>query len=170
MTGLVLHPTVPAGLVAALYKGTRPGLSGLYNRMGRLLDHGPYSHFELITSGPTRVSLSSSYMDGGVRGKLVRYSSVGCWDFIQIPDADGELERGVWHYFNQTNGEKYDIWGNVRFAIGAVSESPDRSFCNEWGMTALGYREAWRYGPSGAATALLHDFKTKMIEVPPNGN
>ena len=32
----------------AFYKGTRPGIAGLYNRLGRLLDHGPYSHAELV--------------------------------------------------------------------------------------------------------------------------
>jgi hypothetical protein len=163
MSPFKLHASVPPGLCAALYKGTRPGVAGVYNRLGRLLDHGPYSHMELVTTHG--VSLSSSYMDGGVRGKLIGFSSVGHWDFIPIPDPSGDIEGRVWKYFNETNGRGYDVWGNVRFAIGAVSESRDLDFCSEWGMAALTYREAWRYGPNGAATALLHDFGAQLVEV-----
>jgi len=159
----VLHASVPPGLCVALYKGTRPGVAGLYNRLGRLLDHGPYSHMEVVTTDG--VSLSSSYMDGGVRGKLIGYSSVGNWDFLPIPDPDGEIERRVWYHFNETQGRGYDVTGNIRFAIGAVSESKDKDFCSEWGMAAFGYPESWRYGPCGAATQLQHDFKTTLIEV-----
>lgn len=158
-----LHPTVPAGLCVALFKGSRPGLPGVYNALGRLLDHGPYAHMEVVTA--QRVSLSSSFMDHGVRGKLIGYSSVGNWDFLPIPDPTGEVQAGVWRYFAARQGWAYDVWGNVRFAIGFASESPDKEFCSEFCMGALGFGEAWRYGPSGAATALQHFYKTKIIEV-----
>ena len=168
MNSFVVHPSVPSGLCAALFKGTRAFPEGVYNALGRALDGGPYSHMELVTSGngsTSRVSLSSSFIDGGVRGKLVGYSSVGNWDFIQIPDPDGSIEDRVWHLFNQRNGRPYDWVANIRFFCGFVRENPKRDFCSEFAMAALGYPEAWRYGPSGAATALSHDFKSPIIEI-----
>ena len=50
---------------AAFYKGTRPGLQGIYSRAVRAIDRGPYSHCELVFSDG--LSASASYIDGGVR-------------------------------------------------------------------------------------------------------
>lgn len=167
MSEPIIDPTVPPGLAVALYKGTRPGLAGLYNRLGRYLDGGPYSHCELIFTD--RMSASASFLDHGVRFKPIGYSSVGFWDFLPVPDADGSAERFARSWFEFHDGMPYDVWGNIRFGIGFARESSRAWFCSEAVMSALGYHETWRYGPSGAATALLHDFKTKMIEVPTNG-
>ena len=158
-----LHLTVPPGLVVALYKGTRPGVAGLYNRLGRYLDAGPYSHTELVFSD--RISASSSFMDGGVRSKLIGYSSVGNWDFLPIPDPAGAIERRARGWFEFHDAMPYDVMGNVRFGIGFARQSESKWFCSEALMSALGYDEAWRYGPSGGATLLKHDFKTTIIEV-----
>lgn len=35
---------------AAFYRGTRPGLQGIYSRAVRWIDRGPYSHSELVFS------------------------------------------------------------------------------------------------------------------------
>jgi hypothetical protein len=165
MTNFTINPTVPQGLCVAFFKGTRPGVEGFYNRLGRYLDGGPYSHAELVFSD--RISGSSSYMDGGVRSKLIRYSSVGSWDFMPIPDPDGSVELRARGWFQTHDGTPYDIAGNIRFGIGFARESPDKWFCSEAVMSSLGYDEAWRFGPSGAATLLRHDFKTQTIEVHP---
>ncbi len=162
-----IDPTVPPGLCVALFKGTRPGLEGLYNRLGRYLDGGPYSHCELIFT--ERDSASASFLDHGVRFKDIGYSSVGNWDFLPVPDPDGSTERFARSWFEFHAGMKYDIWGNIRFGIGFARESRHAWFCSEAVMAALGYHETWRYGPSGAATALLHDFKTQIIKVTQNG-
>jgi hypothetical protein len=159
-----LHPTVPTGLCVAFYKGTRPGVAGLYNRLGRYLDNGPYSHTELVFTD--RMSSSSSFMDHGVRTKFIGYSSVGSWDFLPVPDVMGNLEERAIRWFADHDGEAYDVWGNIRFGIGFARESADKSFCSEAIMASFGYAEAYRYGPSGAATILPHHFNTKMIRVP----
>ena len=127
----------------ALYKGTRPGWEGLYSRLVRWLDGGEYSHCELVFSDG--VSASSSYIDGGVRFKLIDYDE-DHWDFIDLPDA---LEDSARDWFRSHVGQPYDLWGNVRFAFGFARESQGKWFCSEAVMAALGFKEAYRYGPSG---------------------
>ena len=52
----------------ALYKHTRPGLQGVYSRLVRLVDRGPYSHCELVFSNG--LSASSSFIDGSAPKQL----------------------------------------------------------------------------------------------------
>lgn len=133
----------------AFYKGTRPGVAGLYNRLGRLLDHGPYSHCELIFSDG--MSGSASFMDGGVRIKYIGYSSVDCWDFVDLP-AQYEADARKW--FEQHHGAAYDLMGNVNALLGFVPHSSDKWFCSESIAEALGLNEGWRYKPNGLAAVL----------------
>lgn len=137
----------------ALYKETRPGLQGLYSRLTRWLDRGPYSHCEIVFSDG--VSASSSYIDGGVRFKTITYNPEH-WDFIEVPDY---LEACSRNWFREHNGEPYDLWGNVRFAFGFARESKGAWFCSEAVMAALGYQDAYRYGPNGMAALLSHLYK-----------
>lgn len=162
-----LHHTVPRGLSVALYKGTRPGLSGLYNRVGRFLDRGPYSHCEVVFSDG--LSGSSSFMDKGVRLKQINYTSVGHWDFLPIPDPNGNLERTARQWMYNMSGKGYDVWGNVRFFCGLARDSADKYFCSEATMSMLAFAEAYRFGPSGMAALLLRVFNTRIIEVPLHG-
>ena len=146
----------------ALYKGTRPGWQGLYNRLGRVMDHGPYSHMELVL--PNGLSASASALEGGVRIKDIGYSTPENWDFIQIPDAYGPQ---VESWFSQHLGQPYDVWGNIKFCFGFVSDSSDRWFCSEAGMAALGdIAEPSRYGPNGAALYLLDRIHSGFWNVP----
>lgn len=154
----MLDPSVPKGLCVALYKGTRPGIEGIYNRLGRFLDRGPYSHAEL--KFPNGLSASSSFMDKGVRTKQINYSSVGYWDFLPLPT---ELEAKTWDWFRENDGKKYDILGNLRFASNFFRDSSNKWFCSEAIMAALGFYEPYRYGPSGLATTLTHHFNTKIV-------
>ena len=133
----------------AFFKGTRPGLEGVYNRLGRLLDHGPYSHAELVFSDG--MSGSASLMDGGVRIKYIGYSSVGNWDFVDIP-ARYELAARCWFIAN--HGKPYDIMGNINALFGFVSHSTDKWFCSEAIAAALGLTDPWRYKPNGLAAVL----------------
>lgn len=133
----------------AFFKGTRPGIEGVYNRLGRLLDHGPYSHAELVFSDG--MSGSASYMDGGVRIKYIGYSSVGNWDFVPLHERY-ELAARVW--FMQHHGQPYDLMGNVNAMFGFVPHSVDRWFCSEAIAEALGLVESWRYKPNGLAAVL----------------
>ena len=156
-----LHPIIPPGLVAAFYKGNRDGFGGVLSRLGRVLDHGPYSHSELILSNG--LSVSASMPDGGVRGKQIAYSKCDRWDFLPIPDFGGEIEAGVIDWYAQHIGKPYDILGNVRFVTNFVGHSEGKWFCSESNMAALGFSESWRYGPSGMACVLRDFFKTEFI-------
>ena len=133
----------------AFYKGTRPGIEGLYNRLGRWLDHGPYSHCELIFSDG--VSASASYMDGGVRIKYIGYTSVNCWDFVDLPT---QYEADARKWFMAHHGQKYDVMGNINAMFGFVPHSHDKWFCSEAIAESLGLNESWRYKPNGLMAVL----------------
>lgn len=127
----------------AFYKGTRPGLQGLYSRLTRWVDRGPYSHCELIFRDG--MSGSASFIDGGVRLKLIDYSS-DHWDFVDLPD---HLEDAARQWFNEHSGAGYDLLGNLRFIFFMARESKKDWFCNEAVAAALGFIEPWRHGPNG---------------------
>ncbi|KRC30693.1 hypothetical protein [Acidovorax sp. Root217] len=134
---------------AAFYKVVRPGVQGIYSRLVRWVDRGPYSHCELIFSDG--MAGSASWMDGGVRLKRIDFDPAK-WDFIEIPD---HLEPAARAWFEQHKGEGYDLLGNLRFVFWMVRESAKDWFCNEAQLAALGFREAWRHGPNGTAALLL---------------
>ena len=150
------------GLCVALYKGTRPGWLGLYNRAVRLLDRGPYSHCELVFSDG--VSCGASYMDGGVRLKRIGYTTLGNWDFLPVPDPTGEREQQArgWAYGHK--GKGYDLWGNVRFLSNLIRDDSDKWFCSEAIMAMLGFKEPYRYGPSGMVAVIAGMFGTQVLE------
>lgn len=131
---------------AAFYKGTRPGLQGIYSRAVRSIDRGPYSHCELVFSDG--LSASASWVDGGVRFKRIDYSPEH-WDFLDLPDAAEPYARG---WFRANEGAPYDLLGNVRFLLPWLSDSDKGWFCSEALGAALQWQEPWRYGPNGAAS------------------
>lgn len=143
------QPT-PGKFQIAAFKGTRPGIPGLYNRLGRHLDHGPYSHVELIFS-TDGMSGSSSFMDRGVRIKYIGYTSVGNWDFFDVPMVH-EPEARQW--FIAHNGEPYDLRGNINAGLGFIPHELDAWFCSESIAAALGLRDPWRYKPNGLIAVL----------------
>lgn len=137
---------------AAFYKGTRPGWQGIYSRIVRWVDRGPYSHCELIFSDG--ISASSSWMDGGVRLKRIDYNPEH-WDFIELPT---HLEPTARAWFEAHKGEPYDILGNLRFVFFMIREAKNGWFCNEAIAAALGDLEPWRIGPNGLAARLRSSF------------
>lgn len=133
---------------AAFYRGTRPGLAGVYNRLVRWWTRSPYSHCELIFS--TGWSGSSSFMDGGVRLKVIDYDP-DRWDFIDLPV---ELEPAAFEWFLKHRGEKYDLMGNVHFIVMVVKHNLIKWSCGESIADALGIAESWRYYPGTLASTL----------------
>ena len=133
---------------AAFYKATRPGLQGIYSWAVRFVDRGPYSHCELIFSDG--MSASASYIDKGVRLKRIDYDPAH-WDIVDLPGFDEASSRA---WFESRVGQGYDLWGNLRFLFGWVRDDDGRWFCSEALMAALGFDEAWRFGPNGAAAAI----------------
>lgn len=133
---------------AALYKGTRPGMAGVYNRLVRWWTRSIYSHAELVFAGGW--CGSASFMDHGVRLKVIDFNPEH-WDFIDLPAA---LEPAALDWFKQHRGAKYDIWGNLHFVISPVVHDTRRWFCSEAIAAALGLPDPWRYDPGVLASAL----------------
>lgn len=130
---------------AAFYKATRPGLQGLYSRAVRLIDHGPYSHCELVFGDG--MCGSASFIDGGVRLKRIELDPAH-WDLLDLP---GELEPYAREWFRANTGAPYDLVGNVRFVLPWIDDCETGWFCSEALGAALRWKEPWRYGPNGAA-------------------
>lgn len=126
----------------AFYKGTRPGYQGVYNRLVRFVESGPYSHCEIIFSD--NQSGSSSFIDGGVRLKVIEYSSDN-WDFLEISD---ERETAARQWFMAHIGQGYDILGNLRFLFALVRQEKKSWFCSESISAALGMTDPYRYEPN----------------------
>ena len=139
---------------AAFYKATRPGLAGIYNRLVRLVDGGPYSHAELVFSDG--MWASSSYMDGGVRFKYPAEMSPEKWDVFELdPTRFDEATARAW--FIKNNGAPYDIAGNLKFVWHWWPASRTRWFCTSALAAALGVQpiaKPWWYGPAKLAAVL----------------
>ncbi|BBB61186.1 hypothetical protein UNDKW_2913 [Undibacterium sp. KW1] len=126
----------------AFYRGTRPGFSGIYNRLVRWWTKGPYSHCELVFDDC--MCASSSFMDGGVRLKYIEFDSQR-WDFVNVPDS---LAPGALRWFREHLGAKYDLKGNFHFLVSAVGDDNGKWFCNEAVGAALGINQPWRFDPN----------------------
>lgn len=135
-------------LRAAFYKGTRPGLAGIYNRLVRWWTKSPYSHVELVVS--TGRAWSASFEDGGVRSKLIDFDPAK-WDLVDLPT---HLEQPALEWFAKHRGAKYDVLGNLQFVLAAIPHSRKRWFCSEAVAAALGIPDSWRYDPGTLASAL----------------
>src|SRR3990172_5990515 len=142
---------------AAMYRGTRPGMAGVYNRAVRAWERGDYSHCEMIFSDG--MAASSSFMDGGVRFKQIEFDPAH-WDFIDLPP---EREPAARQWFIDHEGESYDLMGNAHFVIGFIPEARRKKFCSEALAAALGFHDPWRYGPNVLAATL------RFINQPPTG-
>jgi len=144
----------------AFYTATLPGLQGLYSRLIRWIDHGPYSHCELLFSDG--LNASASYVDHGVRFKKFVFD-LAKWDVIEI-DAD-EASARAW--FESHEGATYDVIGVARFIFGFLHQNPSRWFCSEAIAAALGMPDAWRYGPSDLYSALTKSpFQSAALDSP----
>jgi hypothetical protein len=135
-------------LRAAFYRGTHAGLPGVYNRVVRWWTRSKYSHVELVFS--TGHAASSSYMDGGVRFKMIDFNE-DKWDFVDLP---AHLERAAFGWFLAHRGQKYDLLGNLHFIVAPVADDKRRWFCSESVAAALGLPDPWRYDPGTLASAI----------------
>ena len=133
---------------AAFYKGTRPGLPGVYNQLVRWWTRSPYSHCELVLSGGW--CGSASFMDGGVKLRVIDFDP-DRWDFVDLPAV---LEPAALAWFDKHRDAKYDLLGNLHFVISCVADDKKRWFCSEAIAAALGIPDPWRYDPGTLASAL----------------
>ena len=133
---------------AAFYRGTRPGLAGIYNRLVRWWTQSEFSHVELVLS--TGRAWSASFADGGVRNKLIDFDTNN-WVLIDLPP---ELEQSAEAWFKAHRGAKYDLLGNLQFVLAPIPHTEGRWFCSEAVAAALGIPDPWRYAPGTMASAL----------------
>lgn len=145
----------------ALKKTARPTLWGpLTHAIGKRLDHGPYSHAELIL--PNGMS-GSSVMGEGVRIKAIQYSSADAWDFFEVPRHMGPNAH---KWFAAHAGERYDYGAMARFWWGVVAEERGRWTCCEAIGAALGWSRPWPYGPSGMLARLQDHYAARQVAGP----
>lgn len=135
-------------MIVAFYKGTRPGLAGIYNRGVRIVTKGVYSHAELIFSDG--ISASASFADGGVRFKAINYDPLR-WDFDVVPPV---LEGAARYWFEEHQGQGYDLKGNLHFLAPLIGDAKNKWSCAESVAEALGFSESWRYCPNSLAAAI----------------
>jgi hypothetical protein len=131
----------------ALYKGTRPGIGGLFNILTRWWLGGRYSHCELIFSDG--MAASSSFLDKGVRFKRIDFNPAH-WDVFSIGGDEAAARR----WFTEHEGDGYDVLGLARFVLQPFEGDQFRWVCSEAIMAALGYDEPWRFDPCVMAPVL----------------
>lgn len=139
----------------AFYKGTKSGLAGIYNRGVRFVTKGRYSHCELIFSDG--MSASASFMDGGVRFKKIDYDPAH-WDIIEVGDRE-EFNARMW--FEDHEGESYDLIGNLHFIFGFVGDNRHKWSCAEAVAEAMGIPDSWRINPNSLYPIINKYFKLK---------
>ncbi|KQP02442.1 hypothetical protein [Pseudorhodoferax sp. Leaf265] len=146
----------------ALKKTARPTLFGPVSHViGKRLDHGPYSHVELIL--PNGLS-ASAVMGEGVRIKAITYSGGSeAWDFYELPGALGARAH---RWFTDHDGEGYDYGAMVRFWWGVVAEERGRWTCCEAVGAALGWSRPWPYSPSGLLARAVDHYAARKVAGP----
>lgn len=134
----------------ASYIGTHKGWQGQINKGIRILDKTRYSHSELAIGNPTMgpsFCISSSGVDGGVRGKAIDLTS-GSWEVLEMPWVKEEDALAFLEHHRRL-GTKYDFMGTARFALPLFArEHPSRMFCSEAVATMAGFDEPWRFTPA----------------------
>ena len=131
-------------MYAAFYDGTRKGLPGMVNRVGRFFSGGSASHTEIVFSDGMS---GSSEPNLGVRLKKIPYTS-GNWFFVELPASYSEKKSRDWYEQFQLE-IPYDYLGCLRFGLNVLGQSPNRAYCTESNLMSAGIPEAWRYCPNG---------------------
>lgn len=133
----------------AFYKGR----TRLFNRLVSWYLRGAYSHCELVlgTSGGIAICASSSFMDGGVRTKLIELHP-DHWDLVEVP---GSMDAAfAWVNAHAEHG--YDVPGLLGFVWRRTQDSRRRWFCSEAVAAMLGYADPWRFDPCTLHAAVTH--------------
>lgn len=134
----------------ALYKGrSRP-----FDRLVQWWTRGPYSHAEVVThraNSGAAWCISSSWMDGGVRGKWIVLDPAK-WDVIALPHIDSAVAHS---WLAAHVGARYDWAGLLGFVWRPQTGALRRWFCSEVAAHLLGLPQSWRFSPNDLA-AIAH--------------
>jgi hypothetical protein len=123
----------------ASYKGTNPGVRGLFNILVRWWLGGPYSHSMLLFSDGT---VGTSTLATGV---TLYNPTINETDFDFVPVDGDEPTARAWFEANQ--GRRYDILGLFGFVWRRGVEDKGGCFCSEAIAAALGFPDAYRFDP-----------------------
>jgi hypothetical protein len=138
----------------AFYKGR----ARLFNRLVSWWTRGPYSHCELVVGELNAGALcwSSSYLDGGVRLKVIPLDPAH-WDIVPLHLTPGQ-EAAAAAWFRAHEGQPYDVRGLIGCVWQPFADDKAAWFCNEAIAAALGVEEPWRFNPNSLyeAVALLN--------------
>lgn len=133
-------------LQIAFYKGRKR----LFNRFVSWFCRGAFSHAELILgeSPHGSVCASSSFMDGGVRIKVIKLNP-DHWDVIPV---NGDV-AAAYAWIDQHMGDGYDLRGLLGFLWRPAAHSKRRWYCNEAVGAMLGEVDPWRFDPCSYAAS-----------------
>ncbi len=130
----------------AFYKGR----SRIFNRLVSWFCKGVYSHVELVMceSPHGHVCASSSFLDGGVRIKVIKLKTEH-WDIVDV----GGDPVAAHEWLDQHLGDGYDIRGLIGFIWRPAYQSRKRWYCNEAVGAMLGEVDPWRFDPCSYAAS-----------------
>ena len=137
----------------AFYKGRKR----LSSRLVSWWLGGVYSHCELILKvDPEGVShcASASFLDGGVRLKLMRLDPAH-WDVLPV----GGDPSYAYAWLLEHEEESYDILGLLGFAWRRQQGAQNRWFCSEAVAAMLGWPNPWRLDPMSLWAAMAGNQK-----------
>ncbi|MBP6675005.1 MAG: hypothetical protein KAY54_01695 [Burkholderiaceae bacterium] len=121
----------------------RYGDPQLFARLVCLLRGGDSAHCETAHRwvGDVYDCVSSSWMDGGVRGKLITMHHAK-WRVYEVPGSPDDVRR----WLKEHEGEKYDWLGILGFLVPWRWPAPNRRwFCSEASADHMWLRHAWRW-------------------------
>jgi len=130
-------------LIAFRHSDTR-----LFSRLVTLLRGGDSAHVESAIPSPDgRLSLcvSSSFLDGGVRGKVIDLTDPHKWRVYLWSHPHANLRDSLEKY----KGWKYDHLGLLGILWRPVGHALHRLFCSEFNAMHLQLKEPHLYDPRG---------------------
>ena len=134
----------------AFYKGRKR----LFNRLVSWWLKGPYSHCELVIrvdEAGRAHCLSSSFMDGGVRMKVMHLNP-DHWDVVPVASHASPSHVYQWAHDHAEAG--YDLLGLLGFVWRRQTGAQTKWFCSEAVADVLGFHEPWRFDPCVLHAAL----------------
>lgn len=133
-------------MTVAFYTGKeRP-----FNRLISWWTKGDRSHVELVFSDGEWAS--ADYRKSGVRFKRMPIKSEH-WEYVRLDETlfDEQRAREIAERFA---GKGYDWSGIMGFLFRPKGQNPNKMFCSEFVMAALGFSDPWRFSPNACYQVL----------------
>ena len=145
----------------AFYKGKKR----LFNRLTAWWLRGLYSHCELVLgyeADGRAICVSSSFLDGGVRQKVMHLTP-DHWDLVEV-GGDVDAARA---WFASHQGDGYDVLGVLGFIARVLGEERSKWSCAEAVAAMLGIPQSWRFEPCSLWAALVGLIRNRLARHTP---